>query len=90
MSKGAYICQAFPFDPNPDWSRFYASGAEIQDYILRMTRKWDLDRDVKLNHWVREARWLEDLGQWKLTVETNGQRFEHYADILLSGQGVLV
>ncbi|KAK3055301.1 hypothetical protein LTR09_003854 [Extremus antarcticus] len=81
---------AFPFDPNPDWSRFYASGAEIQEYILRTTRKWNLDRDVKLNHWIREARWLNDRGQWKLSLENDGRRWDEYADILLSGQGVLV
>ncbi|KAK5720434.1 hypothetical protein LTR17_014991 [Elasticomyces elasticus] len=81
---------AFPFDPNPDWSRFYSSGAEIQEYILHTAKKWNLDRDVKLDHWVREARWLDDRGQWRVTVEHQGQRHEEYADVLLSGQGVLV
>ncbi|KAK0295900.1 hypothetical protein LTR91_011249 [Friedmanniomyces endolithicus] len=81
---------AFPFDPNPDWSRFYSSGTEIQDYILRTAKKWDLDRDVRLNHWVREARWVDERGQWRVTVEHQGQRRDEYADVLLSGQGVLV
>ncbi|KAK0777419.1 hypothetical protein LTR75_015961 [Friedmanniomyces endolithicus] len=81
---------AFPFDPNPGWSRFYSSGAEIQNYILRTAKKWDLDRDVRLNHWVREARWVEERGQWRISVEHQGQRRDEYADVLLSGQGVLV
>ncbi|KAK3113607.1 hypothetical protein LTR53_008935 [Teratosphaeriaceae sp. CCFEE 6253] len=81
---------AFPFDPNPDWSRFYSSGPEIQEYILRTAKKWNLDRDVRLDHWVREARWLDDRGQWQVTVESQGRRFVEYADVLLSGQGVLV
>lgn len=82
--------KAFPFDPNPDWSRFYSSGAEIQQYILRTARKWNLDRDVKLNHWVKELRWLEDRGQWRVTIGNDGRRWEEYADVVLSGQGVLV
>ena len=82
--------KAFPFDPNPDWSRFYSSGTEIQDYILRMAKKWDLARDVKLNHWVREARWIDERGQWKLIIENEGRKWDEYADVLLSGQGVLV
>jgi cation diffusion facilitator CzcD-associated flavoprotein CzcO len=82
--------QAFPFDPNPDWSRFYSSGAEIEAYIIRTAKKWNLDRDVKLNHEVKEARWLEDRGQWRLTVEHAGTESHVYADVLLSGQGVLV
>lgn len=84
------IRQAFPFDPNPDWSRFYSSGAEIEDYILRTARKWNLDRDVKLGHEIVEARWMDDRGQWRLTVVHDGRRWEEYADVLLSGQGVLV
>ena len=82
--------KAFPFDPNPDWSRFYSSGAEIEAYIVRTAKKWNLDRDVKLNHEVKEARWLEDRGQWRLTVEHAGTESHVYADVLLSGQGVLV
>ena len=88
-SRLTYI-KAFPFDPNPDWSRFYSSGAEIEEYIVRTARKWNLDRDVKLEHEVVEARWLEDEGHWKLTIQHNGEEQIHYADILLSGQGVLV
>ena len=82
--------EAFPFDPNPNWSRFYSSGAEIQEYILKTARKWNLDRDVKLGHSIQEARWMEDRGQWRLTVEHDGRSWEEYADVLLSGQGVLV
>jgi len=56
----------------------------------RITRKWNLDRDVKLNHEVKEARWMDDRGQWRVTVENEGRTWEEYADVLLSGQGVLV
>ncbi|RVX74236.1 hypothetical protein B0A52_02068 [Exophiala mesophila] len=81
---------AFPFDPKPDWENFYASGAEIQEYIKSTVQKWNLDRDVKLNHRVTEAIWQEESSQWKLTVEKNGQEtFIEYTDILISGQGVL-
>ncbi|RVX75122.1 hypothetical protein B0A52_01399 [Exophiala mesophila] len=80
---------AFPFDPNPDWSHFYATGPEIHAYIKRIAKKWDLERDIHLNHKVVEAVWQEDLGQWKITVETEGRTFVDYADFLISGQGVL-
>lgn len=82
--------QAFPFDPNPDWSRFYSSGQEIQDYLVRTMKKWNLDRDLQLNTKVVGAYWLEDEGQWKVTVECAGVKRDEYADVLVSGQGVLV
>lgn len=81
---------AFPFDPNPDWSKFYSSGPEIQQYIKRTVDKWNLDRDIQLNTKVTEARWLEKQGQWKVTVESDGKTREEICDILISAQGVLV
>lgn len=85
----AYGMQAFPFDPKPDWTHFYATGADIQSYIESTVQKWNLDRDIKLNHRVMETMWQEDLGKWKVTVENSDRTFVEYADILVSGQGVL-
>lgn len=82
--------QAFPFDPNPEWDRFYASGAAIEDYIKRTVKKWNLDRDLELNTRVKSAHWQEELGQWKVTVEHEGKQRVEFCDILISGQGVLV
>lgn len=81
---------AFPFDPNPDWSRFYSSGEEIQAYIRNTVKKWNLDRDLQLNTKVVGAHWAEDTGKWMLTVEHNGIQREDYCDVLISAQGVLV
>jgi cation diffusion facilitator CzcD-associated flavoprotein CzcO len=82
--------KAFPFDPNPDWPRFYSSGASIHDYIKRTTKKWNLDRDVQLNTKVISAYWQEEEGKWKVTVEHKGKQRVEYCDILISGQGNLV
>lgn len=82
--------EAFPFDPNPDWRRFYASGADILDYIKRTVKKWNLDRDLQLNTRVVGARWQEDLGQWKVTVQHEGKQRDEYCHVLISSQGVLV
>jgi hypothetical protein len=81
--------QAFPFDPNPDWSHFYSGGAEILEYMQKTVKKWALDRDVQLNTRVVGAYWQEDRSQWKLLVEHEDVVSEEYADILISGQGFL-
>ncbi|KXH49914.1 cyclohexanone 1,2-monooxygenase [Colletotrichum salicis] len=81
---------AFPFDPNPDWSRFYASGAEILKYMKDTVRKWNLDRDLQLNTKVVGAVWQEELGQWKVTVEHQGEQRDEFCHVLISAQGVLV
>lgn len=83
---------AFPFDPNPNWSKFYASGTEIQDYIHRTVRKWNLDRDLQLNTRVVEMAWQAEKGEWRVEVENTltGEKRVEYAEIVLSAQGVLV
>jgi hypothetical protein len=81
---------AFPFDPNPEWTRFYASGAEILAYFKRIVEKWNLGRDLQLNTKVIGAKWQEDLGQWKVTVEKDGVQRDEFCHVLISGQGVLV
>jgi len=83
------VWQAFPFDPNPNWSHFYSTGKEIHEYILNTTKKWNLDRDVRLNHRILEALWQEDIGQWKCTIQHGDHEWVEYTDILVSGQGVL-
>ncbi|OAP58396.1 hypothetical protein AYL99_07486 [Fonsecaea erecta] len=39
----------FSFEPNPEWSSFYAYSPEIQDYMMRFYEKYELAPFVKLN-----------------------------------------
>ena len=80
---------AFPFDPNPDWSHFYATGKEIQEYLISTTKKWNLDRDIEFGVRLESAQWQDDQGQYKLTVIRNGQHEVEFSDVLVSGQGIL-
>ncbi|RFU26289.1 hypothetical protein B7463_g10049, partial [Scytalidium lignicola] len=80
---------AFPFDPNPDWSHFYSTGQQIHEYMKKIVRKWNLDRDVQFNTRVVGLFWQEELGKWKVTVEHKGERLDEFADIVISGQGFL-
>ncbi|KAM3419577.1 hypothetical protein BST61_g2916 [Cercospora zeina] len=83
---------AFPFDPNPEWTRFYASGAEILEYFKTTVRKWNLDRDLHLCTKVVGAKWHEAEGMWCVEVENTKTlvRREQWCHVLISGQGVLV
>ncbi|KAF2139226.1 uncharacterized protein K452DRAFT_275341 [Aplosporella prunicola CBS 121167] len=82
-------CYTFLFEPNPDWSHFYASGPEIQAYIKRTVRKWDLDERVQFNSKIVEAVWNEDAGKWRIKVDQAGTVKEDEADILINGAGFL-
>ncbi|TKX18371.1 flavin-binding monooxygenase-like protein 7 [Elsinoe australis] len=80
---------SFPFEPNPDWSAYYASGAEILAYFRRTVRKYGLDRDVRTGCRVEEARWDEEGGRWKVKVRGKDGVFEDEADVLVSATGFL-
>ena len=80
---------AFPFDPNPDWSHFYSTGPQIQEYITRTVKKWDLDRDIQFRTRVLGTYWEEEHGRWKVVIENEGRQREEYAEIVVSAQGFL-
>ncbi|CAN8097720.1 unnamed protein product [Discula destructiva] len=81
----------FPFEPNPDWSTYYATGPEIHTYIKRTAEKYSLARDVKLHHRVEHAAFAEASGRWHLRVrntQTNAI-LDDTCDILVQATGFL-
>lgn len=81
--------QAFPFDPNPNWSKFYSDGEEILDYMKGICDRWNLKRDIKFNTRVSGLEWQEEEGQWKVSLKNNGRERDVLADIVISAQGFL-
>ncbi|CAK1354968.1 putative sterigmatocystin biosynthesis monooxygenase stcW [Cercospora beticola] len=79
----------FPFEPNPNWSAFYASGEEILEYFKATVAKWDLARDVKVGHRVSNAEFSEESGQWNLQLDTKNGTIEDTCDVLISAVGFL-
>ncbi|GIK05969.1 hypothetical protein Aspvir_010086 [Aspergillus viridinutans] len=79
----------FPFEPNPNWSKFHASGSEIQDYIVNTTDKYGLRDKITFNTKLPEAVWNENDGKWNLTLEQAGSLIEDVADVVLDGSGIL-
>jgi cation diffusion facilitator CzcD-associated flavoprotein CzcO len=81
----------FPFDPNPNWSGYYAYAPEIQEYFLRFYEKHDLSPFVVLRTEVLSAEWHDLEGQWhvRLRRTTDGSIFEDKCNVLINGSGVL-
>jgi cation diffusion facilitator CzcD-associated flavoprotein CzcO len=75
--------------PHPDWSHYYATGPEIHQYLKKVTKEYNLDRDVQLNSEVKSAIWDEGSGQWKVQVLKNGHLHDDWCHVLINGSGVL-
>jgi cation diffusion facilitator CzcD-associated flavoprotein CzcO len=75
----------FSFAPNPDWSRRYSPGHEIQAYLERVAREEGVLESVRLNTEVTAARFDEDSRRWM--IETSAG--PHEADVLITACGQL-
>ncbi|KIW92820.1 uncharacterized protein Z519_06669 [Cladophialophora bantiana CBS 173.52] len=80
----------FSWFRNPKWSQFYSDSPEIWRYFKDMATHFDLEKYVKFNHKVEEARWDEEAGQWILTIAgPNGEKLEDRCEILANNSGIL-
>ncbi|WP_282111089.1 flavin-containing monooxygenase [Shewanella algicola] len=74
----------YSFEPNPNWSRFFARGPEIKQYFEHVVDKYDVARDIRFNEAVTDAQYTD--GKW--TVKTNkGQTY--IADFMVCATGIL-
>jgi cation diffusion facilitator CzcD-associated flavoprotein CzcO len=56
------------FEPNPYWSRLFATGGELNRYAHHVADKYDVRRHMRFNTSVEGARWEEETQLWRLTL----------------------
>ncbi|KAH7490392.1 hypothetical protein FOMA001_g2358 [Fusarium oxysporum f. sp. matthiolae] len=81
----------FPFEPNPSWSQFYASGPEIWTYIKKTSDKYKLHEPIILNSEVISSGWDDDTGKWRLEIQQAHSRdiVQEEADVVINATGFL-
>lgn len=62
------IVYQFSFDKNPDWSRTFPKGREVQQYIASLVDKYGLNDHLQLGQEVMRREWDEDNHLWQLTL----------------------
>ncbi len=75
----------FSFAPNPDWSRSFATSAEILKYLRACADRYRVRERIRFGCEVREARWDGTARRWRL--ETSLGPFD--ARVLIAGMGPL-
>ena len=76
---------SYSFELNPNWTRSFSSGGEIQQYVRDVARKYDvLDKHV-FNCELLSANWDASAGRW--VVETS--KGAYTAKILVCAVGAL-
>ena len=74
----------YSFEPNPQWTRYFSSGAEILRYLERTAARHGVDRHIRFGEEVVEARFEE--GRWLVRTSTGE---EATADFLVTATGFL-
>ena len=52
------------FDPNKEWTQFYASAKEIHRYWKNIAEKYNCMQYIKLGRRVLESRWELSQSKW--------------------------
>jgi cation diffusion facilitator CzcD-associated flavoprotein CzcO len=63
---------SFSFEPNPSWSRTFASQQEILAYLKHCANKYGLAPFIRLNAHVRAVRFDETTRIWRLDIAAGG------------------
>ena len=84
-------CYTWSFEPKTDWSATYATAQEINQYFNDFSSKYRLDRYVKTEHEVTNARWDENSAQWHVRAKNLATResVNKTCHILINTGGIL-
>ncbi|OBK81842.1 4-hydroxyacetophenone monooxygenase [Mycolicibacter heraklionensis] len=65
------LLYSYSFEPNPRWSQTYASGAEIQQYIIDIVDRRGLRKHIEFNQDVCAASWDDSRHEWLIRTATD-------------------
>lgn len=81
---------SFSFALNPDWSRYYPTGPEYQDYLRNVVSESGIEQNIRFNTRVISATWSEDSRRWEVVTEgPDGTRATHHANAVITALGML-
>ncbi|MGD1171536.1 flavin-containing monooxygenase [Mycobacterium seoulense] len=80
----------YSFEPNNDWTHFFAEQHELQDYFTRVMNKHDLAEHVLWNTEVLASEWVDDDATWSIRLRgAEGQTRTVRARALITAVGQL-
>jgi 4-hydroxyacetophenone monooxygenase len=81
---------SYAFEPNHDWSHFFAKRDELWNYFEKVADKYDLRPHIRLGTEVVDARYDEASATWRITARAaDGTSQQLSARVLVSAVGVL-
>jgi 4-hydroxyacetophenone monooxygenase len=80
----------YSFEPNNDWTHFFAGQDELQHYFTKVMNKHDLAEHIRWNTEVLAAAWNDDEGVWSVSLrDADGQTSTLRVRALITAVGQL-
>lgn len=79
----------YSFDPNLQWTKWFAKGQENHRYLMSLVEKYDLKANIKLGCEVKEAVWDEKNSKWVVEYVQDGKTRNITSDVYVSCVGML-
>ncbi len=79
------VVYSFSFAPNPDWSRAFSPGPEIQSYLSWITERYGLRPFIRFHTSMVSSVWNDEAKHWR--IETSNGTLT--ADVLITAHGAL-
>lgn len=81
---------SYSFEPNHDWACHFPVAADIQAYYARCAQSYGVDKHIRFETEVVDARFDDDSQQWKVRIQTaSGETEELIASSIISAVGQL-
>jgi len=80
---------SYSFAPNPDWTRTYADGAEIQRYLRHCVDRFGIRPMLRLTTTVTNVRWEPAHQHWRLTTTGPDGHAACTASVVVVATGLL-
>ncbi|KAH6988256.1 cyclohexanone monooxygenase [Ilyonectria sp. MPI-CAGE-AT-0026] len=80
----------YTFENNSQWSSYYAPGPEFLDYLRGVSKKYGVNKYMKLDHLVKQARWNDCYAKWEVELVNTktGENFWDTCDVLCPAVGI--
>lgn len=65
------LTYSYSFEPNPQWTRFYAPGAELKKYANTVADKYQLRQHMRFNTTIKKTEYDQDNQFWTVTSDNN-------------------
>jgi len=80
---------SFSSDPNPNWKHYFAHGAEVKEYLKRMTDKHGITKNCITEATVESATFDESSSMWEVRYIKNGEVKTMRSNVYVGASGQL-